>query len=497
MSDQQVSVNTETGRTAPANDPLAPYVPTPDKPWNARRVAHLYRRLGFGASYEDIQQGLQMSPSALVDHLLNTAATLDPPPPPVWANFVQADYANNFMLMDAHRRELRRRWWGEMLNEGIRAKMALFWHNHFVTELLVFGCNSYLWSYYTLLCEFAFGNFQSFVLAMGKNPAMLVYLNGNINEAGEPNENYARELMELFTLGEGNGYTQLDVVEMSRALTGWRASFNDCTPPYFDPAKHDNGVKTILGATGNFGFDEAHNLIFTQRPEQVARFISTKLYTFFIDPEPDAPVIEGLAATFRQHNWELLPLLRQLFKSEHFFDDHVIHAKLKSPMETQITLLRTFGARTPEHIQDAWWEDVGFRIRRLGQEIFDPPNVAGWKENRAWVNESTLVSRWNYAALTADFLSQTDTMREKLRTLAKTLTNNSKDPAVITAALVEHFLGQNLGPVYAQAAVLYFKEGIPDNYFTDGTWNLDWAEAPDQIVNLVKYLVRLPEYQLN
>lgn len=484
-------------RSAPlVVDSLDPYVPVPTKPWNARRVAHLYRRLGYGASIDQIQQGLAMSPSDLVDQLLDTAAALPVPAPPVWSNWTTADYAGNNGLVEEHRRELRHRWFSEMLDEGVRAKMSFFWHNHFVTELLVYGCNTYMWSYYSLLNQYAFGNFREFVVEMGKNPAMLVYLNSNVNEVGEPNENYARELMELFTMGESNGYTQLDVVEMARALTGWKASFNDCTPHYFDPTKFDDQPKTIFGVTDNFDFDGAHHLIFSERPMQVSQFIATKIYRRFVYEYPESFVIDGLATTFRDNNWELLPVFKQLFKSEHFFEERFINAQIKSPVETMLSVLKMANA-TSSQILPQWWNDITFWMDRLGQRfVYGPENVAGWPGYRSWLNESTLTSRWNYVALLTNFVLADGLLKDNLRTLAKTLTNDSKDPVVISAALVDFFSGQTLDPIYAQAAVDYFKAGIPEGYFTDGTWNLNWDEVPDQIINLLKYLARLPEYQL-
>lgn len=476
---------------------LPPYTPSADQPWNARRVAHLYRRLGFGATLQQIDQGLQMTPAALVDQLLDTAAALPPLTPPAWADWTAADYdAAGFQVTEEHRRELRHRWLSDMLNEGVRAKMALFWHDHFVTKIFIVGCNAYLWRYYELLHRRAFGNFREFVLEMGKNPAMLVFLNGNLNVAGEPNENYARELMELFTLGESNGYTQLDVVEMSRALTGWRASFNDCTPAFFDPAKHDNGVKTIFGQTGNFGFDDAHNLIFSQRPVEASTYIAGKIYQHYLYRTPDPAAAAAMAQTLRDHNWEIMPMLKQLFKSAHFFEEKFLGTKMKSPLDLFINLLKMSGARYPEEVLPDWWDDTLFWTRNLGQEIFNPPNVAGWPEHRVWINESTLTARWNYGAIATQFLSQNTQLRENLRQIAKTRSNNSKNPEVITLALIDFFTGQTLAPLQQEAAVAYFKAGVPEGYFTNGIWDLDFNQAPYQIINLLQYLVKIPEFQL-
>jgi len=479
------------------NNSLDPYVPTTDKPWNARRVAHLYRRLGFGATIEDIQQGLQMTPSDLVDQLLDTAAALPPPAPPAWANWTSDDYVGNGDLITEHRKELRFRWYGDMLDEGVRARMALFWHNHFVTELFTYGCNNHMWRYYALLHEYAFGNFREFTLAMGKNPAMLIYLNGNRNEAGEPNENYARELMELFTLGESNGYSQLDVVEMSRALTGWRASTGSCTPAVFDPARFDSGLKTIFGVTGNFDFDSAHNLIFQERPQQVAHFIPTKIYRSFVYQAVDTDIVAGLAATFLNSGWELLPVFKQLFKSEHFFEEQFMNTLIKSPIDALLPIFKMAGVKSTVHIQPNWFGDLNFYAYTSGQYIVvGPPNVAGWPGHREWLNETWLTRRWHYCDQTINFLLTNNNVKEYLRELARTLSDNSNDAVVVTTALVDFFLGQNLGPIHMDGAIERFKAGIPAGYFADGSWNLNWDEVPDQIVNLYKYLVRMPEYQL-
>jgi len=162
---------------------IAPYIPSTENPWNARKITHLYSRLGFGASYSNIQSGLNLSPSQLVDQLINNAIALEPPAPPPWANFTADDYDGDFDLIFQHQRDMFNRWIREMINESTRSKLALFWHNHFVTELEVYDCNSSMWAYYNLLHVHALGNFRTFVEEMGKTPAMLVYLNGNQNIA--------------------------------------------------------------------------------------------------------------------------------------------------------------------------------------------------------------------------------------------------------------------------------------------------------------------------
>ena len=241
------------------------------------------------------------------------------------------------------------------------------------------GCNNYLWDYFALIHEQAFANFRTFARLMGQNPAMLAYLNGNQNRVGSPNENYARELMELFTMGESNGYTQNDIVEMARALTGWRSASYACMPAYFDDAYFDNTPKTIFGQTSNFTFNSAHNLIFSVRATQVSQFITGKLYKFFLYQKPDADVHAGLAETFRNSNWELLPVLKQLFKSEHFFEDHFMNAEIKSPLETLLPLWKMAGVVPDQHIPEDWWNAVAYWSYQLGQDIFNPP-AGNWRE---------------------------------------------------------------------------------------------------------------------
>ena len=170
-------------------------------------------------------------------------------------------------------------------------------------------------------------------------------------------------------------------------------------------------------------------------------------------------------------------------------------AQLKTPLESMLCLLKNASANATQVPQN-YWDAIFYWSYQLGQEIFNPPNVAGWKGHRNWINESTLTGRWNYSSAIAYLLTQNEELKENLRTLAQTLTNDSNNPTVITAALIEFFTGQTLEPVHLQAAVINFKANIPENYFEDGTWNLYWDEAPLQIVNMLYYLVKLPEFQL-
>ena len=477
------------------------YQPSAEKPWNKERIAHLYRRLGFGATYNEIIAGLATDPEDLVDQLIDGAFNLPNPATPFWGDYTMQDFEDNpdlevFQL----KMEFRRRWLLEMTAEGpvaIRAKLALFWSNHFVTAENVYECINYMWKYYELLNTHCLGNFKEFVELMGINPAMLVYLNGNLNVVNEPNENYARELMELFTMGENNGYTQNDIAEVSRALTGWQAHGYFCIPVSLDENLYDNGSKTIFGQTGNWDYGQVHDLIFEQRTDEVAHHICSEIYKFFVYPEINEDIVNALAETFKApaNNWNLVPVFKQLFKSEHFFDEVLITGHIKSHVEVFIGTIKLIGLEHNTHYTDDLLDFFTYRLDSLGQHLFNPPDVAGWPGHRAWVNENTLTSRWNFSGQQLYWYLD-DPGRAQMVQLALDLSNGSNNPEIIVGLVANHFLGKDLSPAALQTAIQYFKGDVPENYFQDGSWSLYWDSAPWQMLTLINHLVRLPEFHL-
>lgn len=476
-----------------ATGTLEPYVPSADKPWNKARVQHLFRRMGHGIAPEDIEGALQQDPETLVDNLINEALNLPLPDEPEWANWSTADYDD----FNTQRFEQVIGWLTEWLNGmlqfGFREKLALFWHNHFVTSFNSYQCPSYMYQYTTLLRQHALGNFKDFTVEMGKTPAMLLYLNGVQNTRFESNENYARELFELFTLGLDNGYTQTDIAEASRALTGWNGLNGPpyCTPINFVPFLFDNTDKTVFGQTGNWGYDELHDILFEQRPDEVAQHICTKIYRTFVHPEVDEGIVAGLAQTFKDHNFELAPVFRQLFKSEHFFDEYVIGTIIKSPVELFLNIIRE--SRVP--IDGEVLQIVGYLANDLGQQILSPVDVKGWPGNRDWIDTNTMTERW----LSLDFIvgRYYFDYKPELVQLAKDLSGNSIDPYEVTASIIDHFISGGLSnPEAYDRATTVFKWEVPQNYFDAGEWNLDWDTADEQIAILLRHLFRLPEFQL-
>ncbi len=474
---------------------LAPYVPDASMPWDKRRAMHLYRRLGFGATPAEIDAALGQNPTTLVDALIDAAIALPTSPEPEWGYWTIDRYNGDLQTAVDQVFAWRRQWILDMLANGVREKLALFWHNHFVTRLETYNCPSWMYQYHKLLQQYALGNFKEFVYEMGKSPAMLVFLNGVQNTRFSANENYARELYELFTLGRDNGYTQQDIVETARALTGWNGITQEtlCGPITFVPTFFDPGQKTIFGRTGAWGYDNVHDILFEERSNQIAEYICRKIYRAFVSPEVDETIVTQLSGIFITNNFEIAPVLRVLFKSEHFFDDAIIGTVVKSPIEAVIGFLKegNFQIQGTEDELNA----IVYLAAELGQELFNPIDVAGWQGDRTWVNSNTLTGRWQ--ALRFVLFSLYQTYPTQLRTLAKNLSDNSNDADYITEVVTNHFFpnGMQFPEDYDRAAIA-FKAEIPGHYFEDGSWNLEWETAPAQTALLLDYLVRRPEYQL-
>lgn len=474
-----------------ATGTIAPYVPTAEKPWNKQRVLHLYRRMGFGARADQIEAALNQNPSDLVDAIIDEAINLPLSPEPEWAFWTELDYDDFFEQRQEQYVSWILQWMDDLVNKGFRDKLALFWHNHFVTQFEAYECSSYMYQYHKILQQYSLGNFKEFVSEVGKTPAMLLFLNGVQNSNISPNENYARELYELFTLGQDNNYTQMDIEETARALTGFVGVFTYCGPIGFLEEYFDAGEKTIFGQTGNWNYDDVHDILFDQRTDEIAQYICTKLYTHFVHPDPDEEIVSDLAAIFKDNDFELVPVLRQLFKSEHFFDDYVIGALIKSPIDHALSIINDADLTyTPENM-----EVLTYLTIVLGQQLFNPVDVAGWPGNRSWINSNTMTGRWqemDYVIFTA--FEQTP---ERYVDLAKRLSDNSSDPAYVAQVIVDHFTpnGLNTPDAYDRATTV-LKWEVPQNYYDNNLWNLDWDTAPAQVALLVQYIVRLPEFQL-
>lgn len=473
---------------------LAIYVPSADKPWDKRRINHLYRRLGFGIDSSGMNSALSATPENLVDAIISLAVNLPETSAPSWANHTYSYYISNGLDFDEetqnNHNEWRLQFLNDLMNDGLRGRITLFWHNHFVTELQSYYCSNYLYKYYNLLQQHCLGDFKEFVREMGLNGAMLLYLNGFENTEQEPNENYARELYELFTLGVDNGYTQQDIVETSRALTGYNHWSDFCDDIFFDNSTFDSTNKTIFGQIGNWGYDDVIDILFDQKGDLIAKFICTKLYKYFVSPEVNESIVDDLASTFVV-DFNIANVLTRLFKSEHFFADEAIGTIIKSPYDLTLNFFRTTSFIINQEDQGA----VFYYNTLAGQELFNPVDVAGWQGDRDWINSSTLGGRW--LALENFIWYTWNNYRETLREFALETSDYSNDPAVITKSIIDRFAPNELHTTsdYTVATDI-FKAEIPQNYYDDGSWNLNWDTAPYQVVLLLLHITKIPEFQL-
>ncbi len=475
---------------------LTPYIPSGPNPWNTIKINHVFRRLGFGASQDRVDNALALTPQDFIDDLVDTAYNLPETPAPFWGYYTLNDFTDYETENPAYTEAWRLQTGNDIITEDLRGRLAFFWMNHFVTEYEVYGYSPYLFQYYNVLQTHALGNFKDFVHAIGINSTMLLYLNGFQNTNVEPNENYARELYELFTLGEGSGYTQEDIVETSKALTGYNHWDEIGGQIYFDASTFLDGDKTIFGQTGNWGYDDVIDILFQEKANEISFLICEKLYKFFVSPVVDemikTNIILPLSQTFRDNNFELVPVLKELFKSEHFFDERALGVVIKSPYD----IIFNFVNETEFFYDDQIMNAFIYFAALFGQEMYDPLDVSGWQRDEDWINTSTLTGRWQFFELYVDFLL-TNGYEESLRNLAKDLSNNSIDPYYITMVIIDRLMSKELFTTEDyDTATDIFKWEIPQNYYDEGIWNLDWPEAPLQVSLLLKHIATIPEFQL-
>lgn len=492
--------------------PLTPYT----IPLDRQKAEHLYRRLGFSASVATIDAAIGQSATALANTLINEALNMPTLPAPPWADWNADDYPADDDLRrevtNAQVEEWQIAYTNALLSNNLRDRLSFFWSNHLVTELKVYECNSFLYYYTNTLQRHAIGNFKTFVSEMGLTSAMLYYLDGVYNNGNNPNENYARELYELFSLGDGNGYTEQDIIETAKALTGYIERGDvDCSPVTFDASGFNTDNKTIFGRTGNWDYDDVMDILFEERPNEIATFICRKLYEFFVHPDSrdDAgnaeTIIQGMATTFISGNFEIAPVLSQLFSSQHFFDDEAIGVIIKSPFDMYLNLIN----ETNFGYTDATVLNVIDASALIGQELFNPVDVAGWQRDRTWVNTNFIIGRWLTSEIMLERLFQED--MEQFRTFAMEVVgpadNNTSNPRIVVEAIVNKLLPKglltdvdfnNALSVFAEAEGLIQEYYSPD--YIDGglsLWMLSISiEVPTQVYLLLLHIIRQPEHQL-
>ncbi len=395
--------------------------------WNPDRAAHLLERAGFGGSPEDVARFAAMSPKAAVDYLVDYGSLkndlkpfdesgiwdpgMDPFPPsrpeavriarekgeylgvkvlPAGAQRrLQPVVDKFFYSLQANAIETQRLgvWWASRMlvsNRPLEEKMTLFWHGHFATGENKVRDARMMRVQNDMFRTNATGSFRNLLVGVLKDPGMLNYLDNGENVKSHPNENFGRELLELFSMGVGN-YSEKDVREAARAFTGWS---NDAIAFKFNADQHDFGTKTFLGQTGAFDGTDIIDIILKQ--PVTADYMAGKIYKYFVREDVPASVRTSLGKTLRDSSYELKPLLRQIFLSRDFYSAPAMATQIKAPVQLVISTYKKMGLKELPTIPD-----FGRLTSGLGQSLFDPPNVAGWAGGRSWITPSTLLQRGN------------------------------------------------------------------------------------------------------
>ncbi|MFN3684041.1 MAG: DUF1800 domain-containing protein [Fimbriimonadaceae bacterium] len=407
------------------------------------KTAHLLRRFGLGASVEEIEFYSEGGYARAVDRLLGEAA--EDAPFPDAERFVGANGRLNPPDAVA--------WWLVRLlgtRRGLREKLTLFWHNHFATSVVKVGAAPLMVAQIETLRRLALGPFEELLLAVSRDPAMLVWLDNAQNVRGRPNENFAREVMELFTLGIGH-YTEEDVREAARAFTGWSLRRVQGGPLgvsaefVFRRALHDAGEKTVLGTKGNLGGEDVLRLL-CSRPETSRRLVR-KFFAWFVRPNPDDATVERFAKVYRDSGLNTLALVRAIVLSPEFVSPQAERAIVKSPVDFVVATLRQLGVG--ERLTQALPQDgplprrlllpalaAGQAMRAMGMALMAPPDVSGWEGGPAWISSATMAERIRWASV---LFGSGGGGRPGLRFAIEDLLEGEATPSAVAARLLEVF----------------------------------------------------------
>lgn len=534
----------ERSRFVRLENGLEPYA----GPWSFEQAAHLLRRTTFGPNLDRIKEAMERGLEGTLAQLFREEPLPDPPInyyyqndpfTPIGETWIEQPYSREVNLQGYRRTTLRAWTLGLILNEGVslREKMTLFWHNHFAVSNT--NDANYEYRHISLLREYAWGNFRELIEKITIDPAMLRFLNGNQNTAKAPNENYARELFELYTVGKGElagpgdytTFTEDDVLAAARVLTGWRnRGFLRKNPDveigaYFTLARHDTGRKQLSHRFGNAvitnegdrEYKKLIEIIFQQK--ETARFICRKLYRWFVyydlDDETEANVIEPMADLLIANDFKIRPVLETLFRSAHFFDALNIGPMIKNPIDFLASPFKQFNIRFSVNYSKYYnaWLRFFRQLPLMQMEYFNPPDVAGWKAYyqapayyRTWISASTLPRRMELVERLSDRGYRYNNFVHKIDALAFVQTlDNPADPNDLIREIARLLYPQPL----TEKQVLALKEvlipGLQDfvwtNEYSEYAYNPNDQNARKtverRLVSLLKIMLAMPEYQLS
>lgn len=481
---------------------LAVYTPTADDPFDYTKAAHLLNRAGFGGTPTEIERVVKMGPRDAVDWLLDfpdaPAEELSQDDVPNMSSV--EGYPSSFReyrrLLESKPREERmalqqqfqaanreavretRAWWIRRMAYGpfpLQEKLTFFWHGHFTTSAVDERSAMLIWNQNETLRRFAAGNFRAFTHNISRDPAMLDYLNNSQNRKGRPNENYARELMELFTLGIGH-YSEQDIKEAARSFTGWAHEGEEFVFRKYD---HDFDDKTFFGRRGPWDGSDVIEIILSRK--RCAEYICSRLWTYFVADPVDPAIAESLGDTLYDAKYDMRPVLRRMFTSKAFYDKSVIGGQIKSPVQLVVGTVRQLGLEMPpvNSLQNA--------LSQMGQVPLAPPNVKGWPGGRTWINTTTLFVRYNTGLWLAGGEVPAATGRRMADRMMKRndrtnfVPNGGGDPAAVVDDWLAKLIQRPVGD--KQKKPLMEALGTRPN-------------REENVRRMVQLIVSMPEYQL-
>lgn len=513
---------------------IAPYT----GPWTSTEATHLLRRTMFGARKTDVDYFAAMSMSSAVDELLNAINMPDPPlrdyglivtedgtyddlgvvQGATWVNDPNMASAPDVRPSIGRLRmaSLRKWWSGLMINQSrsIQEKIVLFWHHHFSVQYEEVTNPQMMYRHHQLLRTHSLGNVRTLTREVAIDPAMLYHLNGYLNSRLAADENFARELQELFTIGVGGStrFTETDVIAAARVLTGWRVRTQPQLESYSDTSDHDTGSKqfssfynntVIAGGDAAAELDALINMIFARR--EAAEFICRKLYRFFvyydIDAATETDVITPLATLLMSSNYEIKPVLETLFKSEHFYDIQCRACFIKTPLDFLLGTLREYNVSYPPYTDYTngypLFDVLYHQAATMQMDLFQPPDVNGYPafvqgpmHYELWVNSNSLPRRADYTdALVADNIIDVRAFVNQC--------SNPANPDVLISEMCSLLLGYPLSDAsknYTKSRFL-LANGTDNNVWTNA-WNSNSPTVDASLKSLLAFLMNLPEFHL-
>lgn len=437
---------------------FAPYDSAANNAWTHHEAAHLLNRAQFGCTPAEIDRAATEGLEATLQRLLNPQQESD--------EFARAESTlRQTAISTASIGDLKIWWLYRMRYSAnpLTEKLTLFWHNHFATSNAKVNSVAYMLGQNELFRSHALGDFKSMLHGISRDTAMLIWLDGNANRKRHPNENFAREIMELFALGVGN-YTEKDIQEAARAFTGWHVRDGQF---WKNRLQHDESTKTVMGRSGSFDGNDIVDLCLAQKA--CPRFLATKLAKVFVCPEPSDEDIERFANRIRHHDFNLKPVMRELLSSQWFYSSGNRRTVIKSPLDLVLGALRSL-------THPIRWPGVVSLLADLGQNVFEPPSVKGWEGGRLWITSQSLLQRANFA---------TDlTTSEKYGPLSPDVRNISSESTQAIVEKLERWLLSDSIDETTRQELLKFHARAEGN-------------VEQKLRGLIQLILTLPEFQLH